>query len=97
LHAICGMLTLFVYYGWRLFVKRLMTKLRTMKTLILLAVLFLSACTLPQVIYVEQPPDAAFWNMPASQRWVSDPQPFPQAPRIPRWCVDPISHTNVPC
>jgi len=70
-----------------------------MKTLIFAALFVLSACTLPQVIYVQQPlpSDAAYWNMPASQRWVSDPQPFPQAPPIPRWCVDPISRTNVPC
>jgi hypothetical protein len=66
-----------------------------MKTLILAAFL-LSACTLPQVIYVQQPPDAAFWNMPASQTWVVDPQPV-QAPRIPQWCRDPISHTVIPC
>ena len=69
--------------------------------ILILAALFLSACTLPQVIYVEQPnyPDAAFWNMPASQPWVVDPGFYqaPQPPRIPRWCVDPISRTNVPC
>jgi len=74
-----------------------------MKTLIFAALLLLSACTLPQVIYVQQPlpSDAAFWNMPASQPWVVDPgfnQPLPvQAPRIPQWCRDPISHTVIPC
>jgi len=65
-----------------------------MKTLIFAALFLLSACTLPQVIYVQQPSDADFWNMPTTQRWVMDP---PQAPRIPRWCVDPISRTNIPC
>jgi hypothetical protein len=74
--------------------------LDAMKNLILAAFL-LSACTLPQVIYVDRPSDAAFWNMPASQPWVVDPgfnQPQPvQAPRIPQWCRDPISHTVIPC
>jgi len=71
--------------------------------LLLFLYLFLTGCTLPQVIYVQQPlpSDAAFWNMPASQPWVVDPgfnQPQPvQAPRIPQWCRDPISHTVIPC
>ncbi len=51
-----------------------------MKTLLLAAlfsVLLCVGCTLPQVIYVDRPsyPDAAFWNMPASQPWVVDPLP----------------------
>jgi len=49
-----------------------------MKTLILAAFL-LSACTLPQVIYVDRPnslpADAAYWNQPATQRWIVDPLP----------------------
>jgi len=52
--------------------------LQTMKTLILAAFL-LSACTLPQVIYVDRPnslpADAAYWNQPATQRWIVDPLP----------------------
>ncbi len=58
-----------------------------MKTL-LLAALLCASCTLPQVIYIDRqpypydtvvvnPPDAAFWNMPASQPWVVDPLPQP--------------------
>lgn len=65
-----------------------------MKTL-LLAAFLLAGCTLPQVIYVDRPlpSDAAFWNMPANQMWVRDPQPV----KIPQWCRNPISHTVDPC
>jgi hypothetical protein len=67
-----------------------------MKTL-LLAALLCAGCTLPQVIYVNQPyPDADYWNMPASRTWVTDPMPM-QPVKIPQWCRNPISHTVDPC
>jgi hypothetical protein len=93
LHPICGMLTLYAVLQVVLACQTISDYIKTMKTLIFVAMLLLSACTLPQVIYVQQPSDAAFWNMPVTQRWVTDPQPV----KIPRWCVDPISRTNIPC
>jgi len=86
------MLTLYIYYGPYLLVNEKMTIAKSMKTLLFAATLLLSACT----FYVQQPlpSDAAFWNQPVTQRGFMDP---PQAPRIPQWCVDPISRTNIPC
>lgn len=50
---------------------------------LLLLSLFLSACTLPQVIYVEQPSPEAFWLMHQNSVNASQPMPIIQAPRIP--------------
>jgi hypothetical protein len=54
-----------------------------MKTLIIAACLFLSACTLPQVIYVDRPANSdAFWLMHQNSVRASQPQnlvdPLPQ-------------------
>jgi len=70
-----------------------------MKTLLLAAlfsVLLCVGCTLPQVIYVDRPSDAEYWNLPASQMWARDPMPM-QPVKIPQWCRNPISHTVDPC
>ena len=62
---------------------------------LVVACLLLSACTLPQVIYVDRPSDAEYWNRPVTQMWAVDPPMQPV--KIPQWCRNPISHTVDPC